>query len=137
MLVYSGWRLKMYGIRGRDRLVPAALFDAARNLAASHLPTPAHASERYGVGFAICHDAHDFDTVTLDWWERSNELRHLVFRSHGEVVRFDNVTHLGEAACVWELAIIAFEREAWIDAVLKDGSKDFSEYLQRSLSALC
>lgn len=136
-LVCRGWRLKLYGIRGRARRVPAQLFDAASRLAASNLPSPALTLDRYGLGFAICHDAHDFDTVTLDWWERGNELRHLVFRSQGNVDRFSNITHLGEAACIWELAIIGFEREAWIDAVLKDGRKDFSEYLSRSMSALC
>ena len=51
--------------------------------------------------------------------------------------RFDNITHMGEAACIWELAIMGFERKAWIDAVLKDGRQDFGEYLARSLTALC
>ena len=131
------WQLKVYGIRGRDRHVPAQLFDAARSLAAGNLPSPARTADRYGVGFVICHDACDFDTVTLDWWERSNELRHLVFRSRGNMGCFENITHMGEAACIWELAIMGFERKAWIDAVLKDGKQDFGEYLARSLTALC
>lgn len=132
-----GWRLKLYGIRGRAREVPAQLFDAARRLAATNLPSPALTLDRYGLGFAICHDACDFDTVTLDWWERSNELRHVVFRSREDVGHFDNITRTGEAACIWELAIIGFEREVWIDAMLRDGRQDIDEYLSRSMSALC
>lgn len=62
------------------------LFGAARKLAASNLPVLAQTPDRFGVGFAICHEAQNFDTVTLDWWERSNELRHLVFRSYGNEI---------------------------------------------------
>ena len=93
--------------------------------------------DRYGLGFAICHDACDFDTVTLDWWERTNELRHLVFRSPTNAGRFSNITHSGEAACIWELAIIGFERETWIETVLIGGRKDFHKYFSRWMSALC
>ena len=132
-----GWRLKLYGIRGRSRPVPAQLIEAAGKLAADYLPSPALTEDRYGVGFAICHDARDFDTVTLDWWERTNELRHLVFRSLGDSGSFTNITHSGEAACVWELAIIGFEREAWIDAVLKAERKNLDEYLSRSMAGFC
>jgi hypothetical protein len=40
------------------------------------------------------------------------------------------VTPTGLAACVWDLAVIAYERQAWIDAVLAAPVPDVERYLE-------
>ena len=38
-------------------------------------------------------------------------------------------------ACVWDLAVMAFEREAWIEFVLKPAEPDIDAYLAARLTA--
>jgi hypothetical protein len=60
-----------------------------------------------------------FNQIIVDWWENENELRHRVFKAVPEAPEaFREITHTGESFCVWELAVIGFEREAWINTVL-------------------
>jgi len=132
----GNWRLKQYGIRGLGRPIPAAMLEAAAQIARESAPAPAIAPARYGLGFVIAHEAQAFNTITVDWWENTNELRHKVFRADSGRHSYADVTALGGSACVWELRIMAFERDAWVDSVLKDGKMDFDRYHAATLSGL-
>jgi len=60
-----------------------------------------------------------FNQIIIDWWENDNELCHQVFKALPESpLDFRDITHTGESFCVWELAVIALERDAWIETVL-------------------
>lgn len=135
-LALHDWRLKVYGICGLSRPIPKLMLDAATQIALENLPAPSMTSARYGVGFLIAHEAHAFNTITLDWWENVNELRHKVFRASSGRHSFTDITASAEAACVWELRIMAFERDAWVDSVLEKGKMDFDRYNSTMLSGL-
>jgi hypothetical protein len=130
----GGWRMKLYGIScaagGPDpRLVASAI-----RLAAGVLPEPAVTPTRYGVGFMGVHEGRGSNLVFVDWWARENELHHHAWVSpEREFQHFDYVTPAGLAACVWDLAVIGFERQAWIDAVLAAPHPDFNRYLDAAL----
>ena len=133
----GGWAVKMYGISTEDERPPPMLVDTAREIAVSCLPHPPLTEERYGTAFVIVHEAPAFfNTVIVDWWERVNELRHHVFRAQPEApTRFHEITASGEAACVWELRVQAFEREAWLLHVLQnEGGPDLDGYLAQGFS---
>ncbi|HSJ10313.1 MAG TPA: hypothetical protein VK928_10375, partial [Longimicrobiales bacterium] len=111
------------------RLVAAAL-----QLAADVLPQPAVTRTRYGVGFMGVHEGRGSNLIFVDWWARENELRHHAWVSpEGEFRQFDYVTPTGLAACVWDLAVIGFERQAWIDTALVTSHPDFARYLDSAL----
>ncbi len=77
-----------------------------------------------------------FNQITVDWWEHSNELRHHVFRAEANhPLHFDDLTATGEAFCVWELRVIGFERDAWLETMLDsiDGPEEVA-YLSRRLN---
>ena len=133
------WRFKLYGIAGEGPAVSQVLVERGKSIAAESLPSPAVTSARYGVGFVIVHEAHAFNTVVVDWWEQVNELRHHVFRAApGRAEAFDEITSSGEAVCVWELRIQAFEREAWLRCVLENAEDpDLDAYLVQRLTELC
>jgi hypothetical protein len=40
----------------------------------------------------------------------------------------------GPAACVWDLRVMAFERDAWLECILKNPRPDVEAYLQRRLN---
>ena len=135
-LVFRDWRLKAYGICGLGRPIPEAMVEAAAQIACEQTPTQAITSARYGVGFVIAHEARAFNTITVDWWENTNELRHKVFRAPTGAHSYLEITASGEMACVWELRIIAFERDAWLDCVLHEGRMDFAHYNSLALSGM-
>jgi len=126
----GGWRLKVYGITYRDG-PRAELVETGRGLARECLPVPAAAASRYGVGFMGVHEGRDANLVFVSWWSHENELRQRVFTaSLDRPLEFEDVTPSGLAGCVWDLAVVAFERRAWISSMLLDpGSPGLDAYL--------
>ncbi|CAN5723048.1 hypothetical protein BH23GEM9_BH23GEM9_12900 [soil metagenome] len=132
----ADWRLKLYGIAyGRDRPA-AALLEAARIRAAGVLPRPAVTATRYGVGFMGVHQGRDADVAFVNWWSHENELHHHVWVAHGGTGNFMRAGDSRFIACVWDLAVLAFERQAWIDSILAAPRPDLDRYLALQLEAL-
>lgn len=134
----EGWRTKLYGISETSEVPDQRCLDAALKIAACTLPQPAVSQQRYGVAFVTVHQARMFNQVIVDWWERQNELRHRVFKAEPEApYEFKEITETGEAFCVWELGVLAFERRAWLDFILCPTSgPDWAGYLGHVLSEM-
>lgn len=132
----DGWRVKTYGIAYRGNTPRPALVDAARAVAADALPRPATAQGRYGVGFLGVRDRRDACFVYLDWWADENELHHHTFLAPSdEPGALAPCTGTGFTACVWDLALICHERQAWVDTVLDNpAGPDLDAYLHRVLT---
>lgn len=132
----NGWRIKVYGIAYNRPLPRAELIIAAKRAAASVLPQPAVGAGRYGVGFLGIHDARGGCYVFADWWADENELHHYVFTApEDRPEALVPLSPTGPAACVYDLAVIGFEREAWLDAVLNNpAGSDLERYLQMQLN---
>jgi hypothetical protein len=119
ILDFDGWRMKLYGIAYRGERPAQALVDAALAVAPRRLPHPAVAGDRYGVGFVCAHDGRDGNFVFVDWWAGENELHHNTWRSTKEEP--DELRPTGPddfTACAWDLAVIGYERNAWVRHVL-------------------
>jgi hypothetical protein len=132
---HAGWRLKVYGIAsGRQRPRPE-LIEAARVVAKERMASVAESMRHYSVGFLGIHDGRTANFVFVDWWADENELHHHVYVSPtDDPTRFTYTTPTGLVACVWDLRVMAFERQAWLETVLKpSGGPDFDAYLQRRL----
>jgi hypothetical protein len=133
---HEGWRLKVYGIAYRRGLPRAELIGAAKRAARERLPRPAGGGGRHGVGFLGVHDGRGANFVFIDWWADENELHHHVYVSPAdEPDNLEYVTPSGLSACVWDLRVQSFERDAWVEAVLKNpGGPDVESYMARRLS---
>ena len=128
----SAWSVKIYGISEQASLPPPSFVDTAKRIAGGTLPSPAVAPHRYGAAFVTIHHAAMFHQILVDWWEQVNELRHRVFKARPERPDvFEEITATGEAFCIWELRVIGFERDAWLEAALKSpeatGVEDYLE----------
>lgn len=118
-LEHEGWRLKVYGISVETPAPRDELVEAGRRIAVEVIPQPAVGDGRYGVGFVGIHDGHGACFVFVDWWADENELHHHVFIALGDrPSELVDHTATGPAACVWDLAVIGYERQAWIDTVM-------------------
>jgi hypothetical protein len=133
----DGWRIKLYGIAYSRAVTRPELVAAAQCIAAQRLRDLSADVRHYHVGFLGVHDGRTANFVFLDFWADENELHHHVFVSptaHPD--QFTYVTPTGLSACVWDLYLQAFERDAWVTHILqRSASPDFYGYLAATLNA--
>ena len=131
----GGWQLKLYGIGLNGKEARPELIQATRDLAASILPQPPAADDRYGVGFATAHDARAMGIALVYWWQSENELHQRIYLCpKDDPTAFVQVENQ-PAGCVWELEVVNFERRAWIEDVLANpDGPDVGRYLERSFT---
>ena len=98
---------------------------------------PARTDLRYGLGFLGIHQGRESNFVFVSWWENENELQHRVFFSTpGRPGELRSAAPDEPIACVWDLSVIAHEREAWIRHVLsRPSAADPAAYLADALHA--
>jgi hypothetical protein len=131
----AGWQLKLYGIALNGKEPDPPFVEATRDLAASILPQPPATDNRYGVAFATAHDATSLYIALVYWWQSENELHQRIYLSpKEEPIAFTQVENQ-PTGCVWELAIVDFERRAWIEDVLANpDGPDLDRCLERRLA---
>jgi hypothetical protein len=130
---HAGWTLKEYSITWGSGALQREEFEAGLRLLLAGLPEPAPEAGRPGLGFLIAHRGRGADYVVLAWWDRENELPLRVAVRDGAAWR---PARGGESACVWDLQVIGFERDAWVATVMApSGADGAARYLQRVLRA--
>lgn len=130
----GSWQIKVYGIAFSRPEPRAELIVAARKIVELQLASipPGH----YGIGFLGIHDGRTENFVFFDYWARENELHHSVWKSPLELPSdLKQSDPAGAIACVWDMRIQSFERDAWVKHVLRNpNTDDFREYLQARLN---
>ena len=126
---FGDWHCKLYGLADPEKGVRPELLEATRELAGRSLREAG-----YGASFAIAHDAA-YPIALVYWWQGVNELHQRSFI--GETIDGLEPVEWTPAGCVYELAIVEFERRAWIDDVIgnPDGP-DLERYLSRRFGGL-
>ena len=111
----AGHRLKHYGVRYGPDPLELERYREGLELALAELPEAAPENGRPGLGFVIMHRGRAAGYVVLAWWDRENELPVRVFlREEGPW----RPARGGESFCVWDLEIMAHERDAYVATVL-------------------
>ena len=131
-----GMRLKVHGIAYRLEQPRAEVIEMAHDLVRRELPQLIAGQNHYGVGFVGIHDGRGALFVFIDFWADENELHHHVYVApKDQPAQLEYKTPSGLIACVWDLAVIGFERQAWIDCVLANPhGPDLEGYLARRLN---
>jgi hypothetical protein len=129
----GGWRMKVYGVAYRSGRPSEELVRAAKDVAEQRLPQSAEGEGRYGVGFLGVHAGRGANFVFVDWWANENELHHHVYHSSEErPTELEYAASTAPSACVWDLFVMCFERDAWLDEVLANpGGPNLDGYLHR------
>ncbi|MGD2054057.1 MAG: isochorismatase [Gammaproteobacteria bacterium] len=133
----DAWRMKVYGI-AYDRNAPQQqLVDAAQQIARQRLTQVDKDTQHYGVGFIGIHEGKTGNLVFISWWINENELYHHVYTSSAEQPeQLVDMTESGLTACTWDLRVLCFERDAWVDSILKRYPQaDIEGYLATTLNA--
>ncbi len=130
----KGWRLKVYNILHHSKEPSEALLAAASDTALAFLPQPAAGPDRYGVGFLVVHQGSSYDFLTVAYWTYQTELRSQTYmRPSSGSYLLEPVSGSELSADVWDLRLLAFERDAWVDAALRPEHADLDGYLARTL----
>ena len=130
------WRLKVYSVIYRPpgasdaaAALDAALYDRAiESFVGPALPTPAVTRERAGAGFVICHQGRGWHYLVLCWWDRENELPMRIWVRPRDGSADWRPARGDESICVWDLQLIAAEREAYVRLVLDRSPPDLEAY---------
>lgn len=127
------WQLKVYSILYGDKTVDQTLIEAAKETALAFLPQPAATPNYYGVGFISVHQGKSYDFVTVAYWTYDTELRHQTYmRPSSSSSVLEPLT--GELSLdVWDLRLLAFERNAWVEAILQVDNPQLDAYLEKRL----
>jgi hypothetical protein len=141
LVTHEGWALKRYTVTLASTDADPASddwseFTRGRELAFAELPKPARTDVRPGVGFVIEHRGSGADYVVLGWWDRENELPTRIRVRDQQPGSQWRGAGPSESFCVWDLQVIAFERDAYVTTMLARGADDTSRdrYLADSLS---
>lgn len=133
----GGWHVKRYAIAAAGRRVADGAAEAAWRTAEAVLPLPADAGERHGVAVLTMHMGLQGFWVLVDWWAHGDVLMHRHMRAPVEQPGdLRDAAADGFGPCVWELAVQAHERGAWLRHVLaRRGGPDLAAYLRDGLDA--
>lgn len=131
---FNDWKVKVYSITVGDELLSPLLLKSTYKKAERLLENQSNNS--YDVGFIGIHQGVGANFIFIDWWTNENELIHNLFVSNQQdpkiLLKADPSQSI---ACVWDLHLINFEKEVWIDTVLKNqGKPKFESYLKKTLS---
>jgi len=126
---FSGWQLKRYGIEFSGTTSPADIFERAYSRVASWLPPRATTADRPGVGWMLEHRGKTMDYLVVGWWDNENELRMKIWVTDQGEWR----EALTESFCVWDMQVMAFERDAFV-ATLLQPKPDIEAYMKQHLT---
>ncbi|MCA9128057.1 MAG: hypothetical protein KDB22_13270 [Planctomycetales bacterium] len=127
----KGWTLKVYGICAAGSMIESATFESALIYVARNVSWPDHHTR---FGFVTIHVGEEAVWLLVDIWV-DEILRHFLYRaSLSAPCEFGPGPGDGSMACVWEMAVLTHERNAWVSHVLSHPMEpDYEAYLNDSL----
>jgi hypothetical protein len=133
----AGWRVKVSGIAVHTPTPRRILVEAALVHGATVFGGVGDAMSPDRIAFAIVHDARPACFVLLNWWAANRlDLHQRYFTAPLEQPHALHLVPGTAIGCVWELAVVAHERAAWVRHVLDNhDGPDFQGYLDDGLVA--
>ena len=131
---HEDWSVKIYSISLDASTIDEEVFAQGMILGLDALPQPAVTHERPGAAFCVMHQGRGADYLVLGWWDRDNEMPVRVFVRPADEDTW-RAARGGESFCVWDLQVVAFERDAYVATVLAQPPLGVQAYLDSVLEA--
>jgi hypothetical protein len=137
LIALNGYRLKSYAMFLSQQAPKEVLSDSDLENLLKKCLAPSTDPLDHGIGFVLVHYARDGNYLLASRWYGGNMLKHELFVLshtaqgwHAEPLVSTNIV-----ACVWELQVITFERQAWVStAMTRGGTEDsFESYFRMVL----
>lgn len=131
------WKIKIYTITEPGFEADEDYLSIAKTCASEIISELDSKERHHFIGFLTIHIAAPFNQIIFDWWACDNELRHRVFNAKDKDPKnFKDITSTGKAFCIWELKVIAFERDSWSSNLLKNQEPRLKDYLAERLNTI-
>lgn len=128
----NGWKMKIYSISVLNERVSQETISQVKKQVPGWLKhSIIHPLETYNIATLILHEGNEGVFALINWWIGENMIQHYVyFSGYDNPVEFTLFSDKGISFCVWELAVMWHERNAWVEHVMKNNSRpDFEAYL--------
>ncbi|HNR20997.1 MAG TPA: hypothetical protein PKN75_11845 [Bacteroidia bacterium] len=134
----DNWKIKCYSISFDSSPVNDTIIHAVKSdLSKWLLESQAYSLPTYKIATLIIHKWSGGHFAVINWWIDKNMMQLFVYLAENKTpLNFKLYSDKGMVTCVWEMEILWFERNAWVEEVLK---KELSEttlgdYLQKTLN---
>ena len=134
---HNNWHIKVYTISVKQKFQNTVVIENVMKKLGDWLPEPTNCTfTNYKIAILIIHEGREGIFTLLNWWIDDNMIQNQVwFSAHNKPFEFQEFSNKGMIVCVWELAVIWFERNAWVKNVLKKPkSPDIEKYLSQHLN---
>ena len=133
----NDWTFKCYTITAENKMVSAGQI----NLVISNIPNWVKKTNwvemvNYKVGVLIIHEGREGTFAIVFWWVDENMLQLFAYlASENSPENFELISDKGIVSCVWELEVIWFERNAWVQEVMmqNENGGSIKNYLSKNL----
>lgn len=126
--------LKLYALEAAGRAVSAEMVEAARPVVAAALAARTERFHEHRLGFVVLHAGEDALWLLVERWIDGAILCQHLFSAPVEgPFEFTNRSGGDLCFCVWEGAVVDFERRAFRDTMMRD-EPDPAGYLDTTLS---
>ena len=132
------WKVKIYSISVRQSLVSELFISLAKKNLKNWLMLSKNTPlDNYHMAKLILHEGKEGCFAIVNWWIDENMLQQFVYlATHEHQDSFVLYSNSGIITCVWELAVIWFERNAWVEHVLSYPEQpNWQRYLTETLNA--
>lgn len=115
----DGWHFKVYSISPRGRGISEdEHYVAARNVVENLIPDASN-TPHFGNGFVIIHYGTEAVWLQVNWWIEDGMCAGKSFKAPLNQSPLFELVDGPIVAGVWELVVIDFERQTWVDVILK------------------
>lgn len=130
------WKIKIYSISRDNEYVHIEVVALAKTYLTLWLQkTSNYALTTYKLATLILHEGKEGCFAIINWWIDENMLQNHVYLLENGKTQFVEYSNRGIMACVWELEVIWFERNKWVQHILKKASNpNYNKYLQQHLN---
>lgn len=132
------WRIKVYTITIKDAFVDLKTIKLVKSKLPEWLQQKEnYGLETYGIATLIIHKGKEGCFAIINWWIDENMLQNHVYLASNETPDdFAVYSDKGIMTCVWEMAVLWYERNLWVKYVLKKHKQpDVESYLNKHLNA--
>ncbi|SDL98918.1 MULTISPECIES: hypothetical protein [unclassified Ensifer] len=113
--------LKAYGLAADCRRIDDAMVTLAQSFVRQDvIPRAAAEGDSNGPGFVIVHPGSLGISISAHWWIQGSVLCQRNYRKLYTASEPMDAARRPAIACVWELALINAEQEAWRKTMMKD-----------------
>lgn len=116
----GGLKFKVYGLVADNKNVDETVMTLAQSFVRQDvLPRVEDEGDDNGMGFVIIHPGELGVSILAHWWIQGSVLcQHIYRKLYSAIDPMDTVKR-PVIACVWELALINAEQEAWRKTMMK------------------